>query len=280
MKYFVTGVGGQLGFDIVRELESRGITENVFAPTQEELDITNRDDVLNYVESIKPDVIFHCAAYTAVDAAEDNKDLCYKINVEGTKNIVDASIMSHAKIFFISSDYVFDGKKIGLYTEEDSTNAKSVYGKSKELGEELVRENLKYFIIRTSWVFGSHGNNFVKTMLKLGKEKDEISVVDDQIGSPTYTRDLAKVLVDMADSDNYGIYNVTNSGYCSWAEFSEAIFKEVGYNVVVNHIESKNYKQKAYRPKNSKLSKDKLERNFYLLPSFEDALKRYLDEIM
>ncbi len=278
MKYFVTGVGGQLGFDIVRELKSRGITD-VVAPTKEELDITNREAVLSFFERVRPDVVFHCAAYTAVDAAEDNEDLCYSINVEGTKNIVDASIMSHAKIFFMSTDYVFDGKKIGEYTEEDSTNAKSVYGKSKELGEEIVRENLKHFIIRISWVFGSNGNNFVKTMLKLGREKSEINVVDDQIGSPTYTRDLAKVLVDMSDSDYYGIYNITNSDYCSWAEFSEAIFEEVGYNVKVNHIKSKDYKQKAYRPLNSKLSKDKLERYFYLLPSWRDALKRYLEEI-
>ena len=278
MKFFITGSGGQLGYDIILELEKRGY-KDIVAPTLEELDITNRDKVIEMITLVKPDVIFHCAAYTAVDSAEDNKDICYKVNVDGTKNIVDASKMVDAKIIFMSTDYIFDGEKSGEYVEADIPNPKNVYGESKVLGEEIVRSNPKHFITRISWVFGKNGKNFIKTMLELSKTKTELNVVSDQIGSPTYTVDLAKVLVDMSFSSLYGTYNVTNSGYCSWAEFADEIFKKAGKDVLVNHINSEEYPQKAYRPRNSKLNKEKLKNNFSLLPTWQDALERYLKEI-
>ena len=278
MKFFVTGSGGQLGYDVILELKKRGY-KDIVAPTFDELDITDRDKVIEMITLVKPDVIFHCAAYTAVDNAEDNKDICFKVNVDGTKNIVDASKMVDAKIIFMSTDYIFDGEKIGEYTEEDSTNPKNVYGESKVLGEELVRGNPKHFITRISWVFGKNGKNFIKTMLELAKTKTELNVVSDQIGSPTYTVDLAKVLVDMSFSSLYGTYNVTNSGYCSWAEFADEIFKKAGKDVLVNHINSEEYPQKAYRPRNSKLNKEKLKNNFSVLPTWQDAVEKYLKEI-
>ena len=278
MRFFVTGSEGQLGYDIILELKKRGYSD-IIAPTLEELDITDRNKVIELITSLKPDVIFHCAAYTAVDNAEDNRDICFKVNVDGTKNIVDASKMVDAKIIFMSTDYIFDGEKIGEYTEEDSTNPKNVYGESKVLGEELVRGNPKHFITRISWVFGKNGKNFIKTMLELSKTKTELNVVSDQIGSPTYTVDLAKVLVDMSLSSLYGTYNVTNSNYCSWAEFADEIFKKAGKDVLVNYVKSEDYPQKAYRPRNSKLSKEKLKNNFSLLPTWQDAVERYLKEI-
>ena len=278
MKFFVTGSGGQLGYDVILELKKRGY-KDIVAPTFDELDITDRDKVIEMITLVKPDVIFHCAAYTAVDNAEDNKDICFKVNVDGTKNIVDASKMVDAKIIFMSTDYIFDGEKIGEYVEEDSPNPNNVYGESKVLGEEIVKSNPKHFITRISWVFGKNGKNFIKTMLELAKTKTELNVVSDQIGSPTYTVDLAKVLVDMSFSSLYGTYNVTNSGYCSWAEFADEIFKKAGKDVLVNHINSEEYPQKAYRPRNSKLNKEKLKNNFSVLPTWQDAVEKYLKEI-
>lgn len=278
MKYFITGVGGQLGYDLKEELLNRG-EKNIVAPTSEELDITNRQAVLDLIKAEKPDVIFHCAAYTAVDNAEDDKEKCFAVNVEGTKNIVDASIEIGAKILFMSTDYVYDGTKDSPYLETDNLNPQSVYGESKALAEKEVMRNSKYYITRISWVFGKNGKNFIKTMLNLSKTRDTLNVVSDQIGSPTYTKDLAKVLVDMAHAEKYGIYHVTNEGYCSWAEFADAIFKKAGKNMKVNYIESKDYPQKATRPKNSRMNKDKLKSNFKSLPTWEDALDRYLKEI-
>lgn len=278
MKYFITGVGGQLGYDLKEELLNRG-EKNIVAPTTQELDITNRQAVLDLIKAEKPDVIFHCAAYTAVDNAEDDKEKCFAVNVEGTKNIVDASIEIGAKILFMSTDYVYDGTKDSPYLETDNLNPQSVYGESKALAEKEVMRNSKYYITRISWVFGKNGKNFIKTMLNLSKTRDTLNVVSDQIGSPTYTKDLAKVLVDMAHAEKYGIYHVTNEGYCSWAEFADAIFKKAGKNMKVNYIESKDYPQKATRPKNSRMNKDKLKSNFKSLPTWEDALDRYLKEI-
>lgn len=278
MKYFITGVGGQLGYDIKEELLSRG-ENNIVAPTTEELDIINREAVLDLIKKEKPDVIFHCAAYTAVDNAEDDREKCLDVNVEGTKNIVDASILVDAKILFMSTDYVYDGKKDSPYVETDDLNPQSVYGESKVLAEKEVVRNPKHYITRISWVFGKNGKNFIKTMLNLSKTRDTLNVVCDQIGSPTYTKDLSKLLVDMAHEEKYGIYHVTNEGYCSWAEFADAIFEKAGKNMTVNHIESKDYPQKATRPKNSRMNKDKLKENFYSLPTWEDALDRYLKEI-
>ena len=283
-KYLITGFKGQLGFDIYNELRRRGIID-ITATDKDEMDITNRDEVMEFIKKKNPDVIFHCAAWTAVDKAEEEADLCEKVNVIGTRNIVDASIEVGAKIIYMSTDYVFDGTKDGIYNEEDEVNPKSVYGKTKFLGEEEVRRNPNHFITRISWVFGINGNNFIKTMLKLSDNHDTLSVVDDQIGSPTYTVDLARLLVDMSATDKFGTYNATNEGYVSWADFAEYIFKINNKNVLVKHVSTEEYLEmtgtvQAYRPRNSRLSKDKLEANgFNRLPSWEDATRRYSHEL-
>ena len=284
MKFLITGYRGQLGYDIVRELEKREF-KDYLALDKEELDITNRDDVMRVVHEYQPDVIFHCAAWTAVDKAEDMIDACYNVNVVGTRNIVDASLDVGAKILYMSTDYVFDGKKDGYYTEEDEVHPMSVYGRTKYEGEEEVRRNPKHYITRISWVFGINGHNFIKTMIKLSHDHDELSIVDDQIGTPTYTVDLARLLVDMALTDQYGTYHSTNEEYCSWAEFADYIFKSNGIDTKVRPVSTEEYLEisgtkQAYRPRNSKLSKDKLKRaGFKLLPSWKDATKRYCDEL-
>lgn len=288
MKYLITGFGGQLGYDINRELIERGVDpKNILTPSEKEMDITDREKVMEVIGNFNPDVIFHCAAWTAVDIAEDNKDKVFKINVDGTKNITDASIDVNAKLFYMSTDYVFDGTKpIGeFYSEDDEVNPKNIYGLSKYKGELEVKRNPKHFINRISWVFGINGNNFIKTMLKLSDTHDELNVVDDQIGSPTYTRDLARLLVDMSETEKYGTYNSTNENYTSWAEFAEYIFKVNNKNVKVNHVSTDEYleitkSKQAYRPKNSCLSKEKLiDAGFTLLPTWQDATKRYSEEL-
>lgn len=285
-KYLITGYNGQLGYDIKRELLKDGITEeNILAVDKEEMDITNREQVMNVIKEFNPDVIFHCAAWTAVDKAENCPEVVDQINVIGTKNIVDASLEVDAKIIYMSTDYIFDGTKDGTYTEIDAPNPKSIYGDSKLKGEEEVRRNKKHFITRISWVFGINGNNFIKTMLKLSDNHKELNVVDDQVGSPTYTVDLAKLLVDMSTTDKYGTYNSTNEEFCSWAEFAEYIFELNNKDVHVNKVSTDEYlkitgTKQAYRPKNSKLSKDKLEQEgFERLPSWKDATKRYCKEL-
>lgn len=285
MKYLITGYKGQLGYDVKRELLKRGVSEeNILSLDKDEMDITNKEEVNRVVKNFVPDVIFHCAAWTAVDKAEDMEDACYNVNVVGTKNVVDASIEVGATTIYMSTDYVFDGTKEGLYTEEDNVNPKSVYGRTKFLGEEEVRRNPKHFITRISWVFGINGHNFIRTMLKLSENHSELNVVDDQIGSPTYTVDLAKILVDMSNSDKYGTYNVTNSEYCSWAEFAEYIFESNKKSVKVNKVTTEEYLEitgtkQAYRPRNSRLDKSKLEENFELLPTWKDAVNRYNIEL-
>ena len=286
-RYLITGYKGQLGYDIKRELLRDGIDENnILALGKDEMDITNREDVMDIVKAFKPDVIFHCAAWTAVDKAEDEKESCHKVNVEGTKNLVDASLEVDAKIVYLSSDYVFDGKKAldDMYDVNDKPNPMSIYGLTKYLGEEEVKRNPKHFITRISWVFGINGKNFVDTMLKLSDKHKELNVVDDQIGSPTYTVDLAHLLVTMAETDKYGTYHANNEGFTSWADFAEYIFKINDKDVKVNHVSTDEYAKitgakQAFRPKNSKLSKDSLdEAGFARLPSWEDATKRYCDE--
>ena len=284
IKYLITGYKGQLGYDIYMELRKRGIID-VTAVDKDEMDITDREGTIEFIKKINPDVIFHCAAWTAVDKAEEAKEACEKVNVDGTRNIVDASIECGAKIIYMSTDYVFDGTKDGVYTEDDTVNPKSVYGETKFLGEEEVRRNPNHFITRISWVFGINGNNFIKTMLKLSDSHDTLSVVDDQIGSPTYTVDLARLLVDMSETDKFGTYNATNEGYVSWADFAEYIFKVNNKDVLVKHVSTEEYLEmtgtvQAYRPRNSRLSKDKVEENgFDRLPSWEDATKRYSQEL-
>ena len=275
MKFLITGVNGQLGYDVKRELISRGYTE-ILAPTREKLDITAEKDVYNLVIGYKPDVIIHCAAYTAVDKAEDDKETCYNVNVNGTKYLVECAKDLGAKFIYISTDYVFDGTKDGIYEVNDLTCPVNYYGETKLLGERIVSEYFNHIIVRISWVFGINGNNFVKTMLRLAETKNELSVVSDQIGSPTYTEDLSKLLVDMSLSDKCGIYHATNEGYCSWNEFAKYIFEVNGIEMIVNDILTKDYKTTAKRPLNSRLDKSKLvEDGFDSLPSWKDAVKRY-----
>ena len=280
MKILVTGVNGQLGYELVKELNNKGYTD-ILAVDKDEMDITNKDMVNKVIKNYHPDVIFHCAAWTAVDKAEDEKEACYNVNVNGTKYISEAAKEIDAKLIYISTDYVFDGTKEGLYEIDDEVNPKSVYGETKYEGEQLVRQNvLKHFIVRISWVFGINGNNFIKTMLKLAETRNELTVVADQFGSPTYTVDLAKLLVEISETEKYGTYHANNEGYCNWAEFAEYIFKINNKNVNVKHITSEEYPQKAYRPRNSKLSKKSLDKNgFDRLPSWEDAVERYSKEL-
>ena len=289
MRYLITGGKGQLGSDLAIELNQRGETDYL-AVDIEEMDITDKDQVMKVITEYRPDVIFHCAAYTAVDKAEQDVETCYKVNVEGTKNITDASLAVGAKLVYLSTDYVFDGTKEGYYTEEDQVNPQSVYGKTKQLGEEEVKRNPNHFIGRISWVFGINGSNFIKTMLgvserlkELGKP-DEVRVVNDQIGSPTYTVDLSKVLVDMVQTDKYGTYNITNEGFCTWAEFTEYFYAINNRATKVNAVTTPEYygtKPHAPRPENSKMSKDKLEENgFDRLPTWQDATDRYCKELV
>lgn len=279
MRIIVTGVNGQLGYDVVRELHSRNYND-VIGIDLEQLDITDEKAVIDFMEDKKPDVIIHCAAYTAVDNAEDNEALCHNVNVNGTKYLVSAAKEHHVKFVYISTDYIFSGDKQGEYTLDDIPNPKSVYGKTKYLGELETLKHEKRFIVRISWVFGKNGNNFVKTMLRLGQERDELGIVADQIGSPTYTYDLSRLLVDMIETDKYGIYHATNEGTCNWFEFAQEIFKQSNIDIKLNPIKTADYPTKAKRPFNSCLSKQSLTDNgFKLLPSWQDALKRYLEEI-
>ena len=275
MKVLITGGSGQLGYDIARLLKENNAM--MYVPTHEEMDITNKDNVMSVFDSFKPDVVFHCAAYTAVDKAEEDKEKCYNINVNGTKNIVDASNIYDTKVVYISTDYVFHGDKHGIYETNDITNPINYYGYTKYLGEQEVIKNSNNLVVRISWVFGINGKNFVKTMLNLASSRDEISVVSDQIGSPTYTYDVARLLVDMVNKNKTGIYHATNEGYCSWYEFAKYIFEVSNIDIRVNPILTKDYITLAKRPLNSKLSKDKLDKEGLVrLPDWKDATKRYI----
>lgn len=302
MKAFVTGVAGQLGHDVMNELASRGyvgvgtdlaesysrIQDGTYVTTAEyvSLDITNSEAVMDTIKSVKPDVVVHCAAWTAVDLAEDeDKQAKVKaINVDGTQNIANACKKIDAKMVYISTDYVFDGQGKEPW-QPDCKDYKplNVYGETKLGGELAVSNTLsKYFIVRIAWVFGKNGNNFIKTMLNVGKKFDTLKVVNDQIGTPTYTYDLARLLVDMIETDKYGYYHATNEGgYISWYDFACEIFKQAGYTNKVIPVTTKEYGlSKAARPFNSRLDKSKLvENGFKPLPTWQDALKRYLQEI-
>ncbi len=279
MKVFVTGVKGQLGYDVVRELEMRGM--EAVGVDIEEMDITDADSVKRVIKAAAPDAVIHCAAYTAVDAAEDNQELCRKVNADGPRNIAMVCRELDIKMIQISTDYVFSGEGDRPWEPDDVCAPQSVYGQTKYEGERAVQEILdKYFIVRIAWVFGVNGKNFVKTMLNLAKTKDTLTVVNDQFGSPTYTYDLAKLLVDMVQTQEYGIYHATNEGICSWYEFACAIFKEAGISMKVLPVSSSEYAAKAKRPCNSRMSKEKLtEKGFDRLPTWQDALHRYLKEI-
>lgn len=279
MKVLVTGVTGQLGYDCVRELEKRGITCRGVA--SRDFSLTDRAAARQYIMAYRPDVILHCAAYTAVDQAEDDAELCEAVNAEGTRILAELCRELDAKMIYISTDYVFPGDGITFYETDDPKAPQNVYGRSKLHGEKAVQSLLdKYFIVRISWVFGSNGRNFIRTMLTLGKTHDTVKVVDDQVGSPTYTRDLAVLLTDMAASDRYGVYHATNEGVCSWAEFAAEIFCQAGMRVQVIPVPSTAYPTKAVRPKNSRMSKYCLEKGgFSRLPGWQDAVGRYLTEI-
>lgn len=279
MKVLVTGANGQLGYDVVKELQKQNI--ECYGTTRKDFDLIDFAATERFIVDYMPDVVIHCAAYTAVDKAEDERGLCYLVNVSATENIAEICKKINAKMLYISTDYVFDGTKEGFYEVDDTPNPINVYGKTKLLGEQAVQRILnKYFIVRISWVFGEHGNNFVKTMLKLGKEYKELNVVSDQYGSPTYTADLALLLVDMIKTTKYGIYHATNEGVCTWAEFAEEIFKIAKLDVKVNFIATAEYPTRARRPINSRLSKEKIYKtNFPRLKIWQEALRRYLREI-
>ncbi len=278
MKVLVTGVKGQLGLDVCKELDKRHIENQGI--DKDDCDITDETAVLNYIKSYAPDIVVHCAAYTAVDRAEDEKEICFNVNVKGTEYIARACKEIDAKMVYISTDYVFEGVGETAYEVDDKAAPDNTYGITKYQGEEEVRKILnKYFIIRISWVFGINGNNFINTMMKLGESRNELNIVADQIGSPTFTYDAASLICDMIATDKYGIYHATNEGYCSWADFAEYIFSVTGQKVLVHHIKSEEYPTKASRPKNSRLSKASLDKaGFKRLPDWKNAVKRYIDE--
>lgn len=279
MKILVTGVSGQLGYDVERELDQRGIEH--LGTSSRELDITDREAVERLMERYRPDAVIHCAAYTKVDLAEDEPERCWAVNADGTRNVAAACRRTGAKLLYISTDYVFPGTGERFYGTGDPTGPVNTYGRSKLAGELAVQSLLeKYFIVRISWVFGKNGNNFVKTMLRLAETRAELSVVCDQIGSPTYTADLAPLLCDMVQTERYGVYHATNEGTCAWSEFAEAIFELAGRQVAVHPIPTSAYPTKAARPLNSRMSKESLRDNgFQALPEWKDALARYLKEI-
>ena len=280
MKVFVTGVKGQLGFDVVEELKHRGM--EAIGVDIDEMDITDAISVDKVITEANPDAVIHCAAYTAVDAAEENVELCRKVNADGPLNIAKTCKKLDIPMIQISTDYVFDGEGVRPWEPDDECSPLSVYGLTKYEGEQAVMNTLdKYFIVRIAWVFGINGKNFVKTMLNLGKTRDHLTVVNDQFGSPTYTYDLAKLLVDMVQTDKYGIYHATNEGICTWYEFACEIFRLAGMNVKVDPVTSDNYPTKAKRPSNSRMSKEKLTENgFDRLPTWQSALERYIELLM
>lgn len=282
MKILVTGAKGQLGVDCVRELKQRGY-RNLYALDKDEFNVTNEEEMRSRMKELRPDAVIHCAAWTAVDSAEVHEKEVWQINAEGAKRLATLCKEGDAKLVYLSTDYVFDGQKEGLYDVSDEKNPLSVYAKSKAAGEDFVRDVLKEaFIVRTSWMFGQSGANFVKTMLRLAASgKKEVEVVADQVGSPTYSVDLAKLLADMIETDRYGIYHATGEGFCSWAEFAARIFALTGSDVIVRPVTTADYVAKvrgqAKRPLNSKLDKSSLEKNgFCRLPHWQDALAGFL----
>ena len=279
MKLLVTGVKGQLGYDVCKVLSARGIEHR--GVDIEDFDITNVQATHDYIAAYRPDGVIHCSAWTAVDRAEDELEKVRAVNAEGPRNIASACKEIGAKLVYISTDYVFPGTGERFYEPDDPTGPLGAYGVTKLEGERAVQALLeRYFIVRVSWVFGKNGNNFVRTMLRLAETKSELNVVCDQIGSPTYTADLAPLLCDMVVTDKYGIYHATNEGICSWAEFAEEIFRLAGKRVKVNLVPTSEYPTRAARPLNSRMSKAKLEEmGFSRLPDWHDALTRYLREL-
>ncbi len=279
MRVLVTGVSGQLGYDVARVLAQRGIEYR--GTSSKELDITDRAAVEHLMRSYRPDAVIHCAAYTKVDLAEDEPERCWAVNADGTRNLAAACREIGAKMLYISTDYVFPGTGEQFRRTDDPVSPVNTYGRSKLAGELAVQSLLEtYFIVRISWVFGKNGNNFVKTMLRLAETRTELTVVCDQIGSPTYTADLAPLLCDMVQTERYGIYHATNGGTCAWSEFAKAIFELADKQVTVYPIPTSAYPTRAVRPLNSRMSKECLHSNgFQELPEWKNALARYLKEI-
>lgn len=279
MNILLTGTTGQLGHDVLDEINLRGHSPIVL--TRDELNLASTCNIKNTIISHNPDSIIHCAAYTKVDLAEDNRSICQTINSLAVKEIALAAKELNIPLIYLSTDYIFDGNKSSPYEEDDIANPINIYGKTKYEGELYVKDILdKYFIVRISWVFGKNGNNFVKSMLKLSKEKKELSIVDDQIGSPTYTKDLAPLLIDMIESDKYGVYHATNEGFCSWYEFAKETFRYTNLNISLNPIKTSQYPTKAKRPLNSKLSKSRLSKSgFKPLRHWKEALHDYVDTL-
>ncbi|OXM15089.1 dTDP-4-dehydrorhamnose reductase [Paenibacillus herberti] len=278
MKVLVTGANGQLGRELTLWKQGSGL--EIVGMSREQLDITSLEQCRAAATATKPDVIIHCAAYTAVDLAESDPDGAYQVNAAGTRNIAIAAREAGAKLIYVSTDYVFDGKGSTPYQEYDATNPLTVYGKSKLAGEQLVQSlHDRWFIVRTSWVYGQHGANFVKTMLKLGAERDSLSVVNDQYGSPTYTKDLAAFLLELAGTEAYGIYHASNSGICTWYEFAQAIFEEAGLQVQVNPCTTEEFPRPAPRPGYSVMDHGAIRVNgLNDLPEWRDALKAFMNE--
>ena len=281
MKILVTGYKGQLGYDVVNEATKRGI--EAVGVDIDEMDITDRESVNKVIKAGNYDAVVHCAAWTAVDKAEEEEfiPVVRKVNAEGTKNIADVCEELDIPMMYFSTDYVFDGEGTTPWNEYDERHPLNVYGVTKAEGEEFVEKLKKHFIIRIAWVFGKNGNNFIKTMLRLGKERGAVSVVNDQVGNPTYTYDLAKLVVDMIQTDKYGKYHATNSGdFISWYDFACEIFKQANLDVDVTPVDSTTFKAAAKRPSNSRMNQSELDKNgFDRLPSWQDALSRYLKEI-
>lgn len=278
MRVLITGVSGQLGHDAAKELIARGVP--FLGIGSKELDITDRDAVLRVFSEYCPDAVLHCAAYTMVDRAEDEPEHCMRVNADGTRHIAEACREIGAKLLYVSTDYVFPGTGDKPWETDDPTGPLNVYGQTKLAGEQAVRELVeKHFIVRTSWVIGEHGSNFVKTMLRLAETHRELRVVDDQIGSPTFTANLAPLLCDMLETEKYGVYHATNEGFCSWAELAEAVFHLAGKDVSIHHVSTEEYGAKAPRPKNSRLSKASLDAGgFVRLPGWEASLARMLEK--
>ncbi len=279
MKIIVTGSNGQLGSDIIAELGRNG-TEAIGADLPE-IDITDKEKVQEFIKKSGADAVIHCAAFTNVDLAESESKICRKINYEGTENIAECCKNLDIRLMYISTDYVFSGDGIEAFETDSPKSPCNNYGKTKLEGENAVKELCsKYFIVRISWVFGENGKNFIKTMLRLSKEKSSLTVVNDQIGSPTYTKDLARLLAEMIQTEKYGEYHATNEGFCSWAEFAAKIMEISGAETEIIPVTSDEYKTAAVRPKNSRLSKASLDRNgFSRLPHWENALERFINHL-
>lgn len=280
MKIFVTGVRGQLGHDIMLELARRGI--EAVGVDKEEMDITDPEAVRDLIMQEAPTAMIHCAAWTAVDSAEDQEEACREVNALGTENIARVCGEMDIPMMYFSTDYVFNGQGERPWEPDDEAEPLGAYGRTKYEGELALRRYVpeKFFIIRIQWVYGINGKNFVKTMLKLSETHKELRVVDDQIGGPSYTPDIAKLAVDMILTDRYGIYHAANKGYCSWYDFAVKIFELAGRDVKVIPVSTEEYGAKAPRPHNSRMDTSKLVKNgFSDLPDWEDALKRYLKEL-